>query len=149
MSAFRAWMDQQGFGKYAELFAENDIGLDVLPDLTDADLETLGVSLGDRRRILKAAANLKVAATSSEPAITTRAETREAERRQLTVMFCDLVGSTDLSTKLDPEDFREVVRAVREACAEVVARFEGHIAKYLGDGLLIYFGYPQAHEPWR
>jgi class 3 adenylate cyclase len=114
----------------------------VLPDLTDTDLEKLGVSLGDRRRILKAAASLEVAARSSEPAATPRADTREAERRQLTVMFCDLVGSTELSTKLDAEDFREVIKAFQEACAEVVARFDGHVAKYLGDGLLVYFGYP-------
>ncbi len=146
MSTFRAWLDQHGLGKYAALFAENDIGLDVLPDLTDADLEKLGVSLGDRRRILKLAASLEVAATSSERAITPRAETREAERRQLTVMFCDLVGSTELSMKLDPEDFREVVKAYQDACAEVVVRFEGQVAKYLGDGILVYFGFPQAHE---
>ncbi len=146
MSALQAWLDQHGFGKYAELFAKNDIGLDVLPDLTDADLEKLGVSLGDRRRILKAAASLEVAARSSEPAATPRADTREAERRQLTVMFCDLVGSTELSTKLDAEDFREVIKEFQEACAEVVARFDGHVAKYLGDGLLVYFGYPLAHE---
>jgi class 3 adenylate cyclase len=146
MSALQAWLDQHGFGKYAELFAKNDIGLDVLSDLTDADLEKLGVSLGDRRRILKAAASLEVAARSSEPAATPRAGTREAERRQLTVMFCDLVGSTELSTKLDAEDFREVIKAFQEACAEVVARFDGHVAKYLGDGLLVYFGYPLAHE---
>ncbi len=109
MSALRTWLDQHGIGKHAELFAKNDIGLDVLPDLTDVDLEKLGVSLGDRRRVMKAAASLEVAARSSEPAATPRADTREAERRQLTVMFCDLVGSTELSTKLDPEDFREVV----------------------------------------
>ncbi|MFQ5972389.1 MAG: AAA family ATPase [Alphaproteobacteria bacterium] len=146
MSALRAWLDRHGLGKYAELFAENDIGLDVLPDLTDADLEKLGVSLGDRRRILKAAASVEGADKSPGPPVPPRAETREAERRQLTVVFCDLVGSTELSIQLDPEDFREVVKVYQEACAAVVARFEGHIAKYLGDGLLIYFGYPQAHE---
>ncbi len=146
MRALRAWLDEHGVGKYAELFAENDIGLDVLPDLNDADLEKLGVSLGDRRRILKAAASLEIAARSSDPAATPRADPREAERRQLTVMFCDLVGSTELATKLDAEDFRDVIKAFHEACAEVVARFDGYLAKYLGDGLLVYFGYPLAHE---
>jgi class 3 adenylate cyclase/predicted ATPase len=146
MSVFRAWLDQHGVGKYAELFAENDIGLDVLPDLTDADLEKLGVSLGDRRRILKAAASREISAIASAPAATPRADTREAERRQLTVMFCDLVGSTELSTKLDAEDFRDVIKAFQDACTEVVARSDGHVAKSLGDGLLVYFGYPLAHE---
>ncbi len=142
MSTLQAWLDQHGLGKYAELFAKNDIGLNVLPDLTDADLEKLGVSLGDRHRILKAAASLEVAARSSEPAAAPRVDTQEAERRQLTVMICDLVGST----KLGAEDFREVIKTFQEACAEVVKRFDGHVAKYLGDGLLVYFGYPRAHE---
>ena len=113
MSALRAWLDRHGIGKYAEMFAENDIGLDVLPDLTDADLEKLGVSLGDRRRILKAA-------TSLAAAVTPRADTREAERRQITVVFCDLVGSTELSTRLDPEDFRDMQQLQRE-CAPALA----------------------------
>jgi class 3 adenylate cyclase len=146
MNTLLAWLDQRGLGKYAELFAENDIDLDVLPDLTDADLDQLGVSLGDRRRILKEAARLQAVASAQEPHAAPPPGTGEAERRQLTVMFCDLVGSTALSTTLDPEDFRDVVKAYQDACVEEVARFGGHIAKYLGDGLLIYFGYPKAHE---
>ena len=146
MSALRAWLDQHGLGKYVELFAENDIGLDVLPDLTDADLKGLGMSLGDRRRILRAAASLDPTMASSEPAVAPRADERDAERRQLTVMFCDLVGSTELSQRLDPEDLREIIQGYQDCCTAVVARYEGVVAKYMGDGVLAYFGYPRAHE---
>ncbi len=145
MSKFSEWLDRHGLGKYAEVFADNDIDLDVVPELTDADLEKLGVSLGDRRRFLKAAASLDVS-TRSEPSDSPGAESRDAERRQITVMFVDLVGSTELSTKLDPEDMREVIGAYHRVVAAEVERFDGHVAKYMGDGVLAYFGWPKAHE---
>jgi class 3 adenylate cyclase/tetratricopeptide (TPR) repeat protein len=131
------WLDQLGLAQYAALFGENAVDLDVLPDLTEQDLKDLGIPLGHRKKLLKAIAAL--APTSS----TARGE---AERRQLTVMFCDLVGSTALSTQLDPEDMREIIRAFQDACGKIIARYSGYVAKYLGDGMLVYFGYPQAHE---
>ncbi|MFQ5974013.1 MAG: AAA family ATPase, partial [Alphaproteobacteria bacterium] len=148
MDRVEEWLERLGLGQYSVLFAENDIDFEVLSDLTEQDLEKLGVTLGHRKKLLRAIAQLSEGgrtgrAAAPEPA---RTDPADAERRQLTVMFCDLVGSTELSTTLDPEDFREVVKAYQEACAEVVARFEGHVAKSLGDGMLVYFGYPQAHE---
>jgi class 3 adenylate cyclase/predicted ATPase len=137
------WLEELGLSKYAELFAENEIGLDILPDLSDADLKDLGVPLGDRKRLLKAAAIADPLEAAPQPA---RTATVEAERRQLTVMFCDLTGSTEMSERLDPEDLREILRAYQQTCADVIARYDGHIAKYIGDGLLVYFGYPRAHE---
>ena len=140
------WLQGLGLSKYSGLFAENEIGLDVLPDLTEVDLKDLGIPLGDRKRLLKSIVSL-----SDRPAESSTPEARpapsvEAERRQLTVMFCDMVGSTALSSQLDPEDMREVIRAYQNVCRGVISRFEGHVAKYMGDGVLAYFGYPQAHE---
>jgi class 3 adenylate cyclase/tetratricopeptide (TPR) repeat protein len=140
MTDLQCWLDSIRLGKYADAFVENDIGLDVLPELSESDLKDLGLSMGDRKRFLKA-----VAAPEGVPA-PSPSPPADAERRQLTVMFCDLVGSTALSEKLDPEDLREVIHAYQECCAGVIARFGGIIARYMGDGLLIYFGYPQAHE---
>src|SRR5262249_30624582 len=116
--------------------------LETLPDLTETDLEKLGVLLGHRKRMLRAIDGPRVAtapAGASEPEA-------EAERRQLTVTFCDLVGSTPLSTRFDPEDLRELVGAYHPCVADTVGRFGGFVAKYMGDGVLIYFGYPEAHE---
>jgi class 3 adenylate cyclase/predicted ATPase len=145
------WLLEQGLGHHAEAFAESGIAGDVLRDLTDADLKELGLNLGDRKRLLKAIAALPAtlpapdqpeAVARSAP----RVEARDAERRQLTVMFVDLVGSTTLSARLDPEDMREVIRAYQNAVAGEIARFEGHVAKFMGDGVLAYFGWPRAHE---
>ena len=129
---------------------ENGIAGDILRELTDADLKELGLNLGDRKRLLKAIAALDAGPTQ-DPAgavelAATPAAPREAERRQLTVLFCDLVGSTELSARLDPEDLREVIGAYQAACARVIARFDGHVARFLGDGVLAYFGWPRAHE---
>jgi class 3 adenylate cyclase len=144
------WLAEQGLGHHAEAFAENGIAGDILRELTDADLKELGLNLGDRKRLLKAIAALDAGPTQDRitPAesIATAAAPREAERRQLTVMFVDLVGSTELSARLDPEDMSAVMRAYQERCAEVVRRWDGHVAKYMGDGVLAYFGWPQAHE---
>ena len=149
------WLRSLGLGKYEALFHENDIDETVLPNLTAEDLKELGVaSLGHRRKLLDAIAALRtdasgkapsadVAATSTAPS-TSPAD--RAERRQVTVMFSDLVGSTALSARMDPEDLREVITAYQKCVAETVQRFGGFVAKYMGDGVLIYFGYPHAHE---
>jgi class 3 adenylate cyclase/predicted ATPase len=145
------WLQKLGLGKYAQSFAENDISFSILPDLTDQDLKELGVaSLGHRRQLLRAIADL----TDSEPPsskptadlVAPLGPRDAAERRQVTVMFCDLVGSTALSARMDPEDLREVISAYQRCVADTVQRFGGFVAKYMGDGVLIYFGYPQAHE---
>src|SRR5580765_3152233 len=150
MAEIGDWLDRLGLGQYRSVFASNDIDGETLPELTDADLERLGVSLGHRRKLLRALAEMAGTRPASADAIGTPtaqpAATESGERRQLTVMFCDLVGSTELSSRLDPEELRTVMRAYQETAAAVIQRFEGHIAQYLGDGLLIYFGYPRAHE---
>jgi class 3 adenylate cyclase len=144
------WLAEQGLGHYAEAFAKNGIAGDILRDLTDTDLKELGLNLGDRKRLLKAIAALDAGPTQDRvmPAesIATAAVPREAERRQLTVMFVDLVGSTALSRRLDPEEMSQVLRDYQNTVAGEIARFEGHVAKFMGDGVLCYFGWPTAHE---
>jgi class 3 adenylate cyclase/predicted ATPase len=142
------WLRDLGLQNYARAFRANDIDAEVLSRLTAEDLIALGISsIGHRRRLLDAIALLQSgpapAAAGPSAAILRPVE---AERRQLTVLFCDLVGSTELAARLDPEDLREVMRAYHRATAAVVERFEGHVAKYLGDGVLAYFGWPRAHE---
>jgi class 3 adenylate cyclase len=147
------WLEKLDLGQYAERFAENDISFVILPDLTDQDLEKIGIaSLGHRRLLLRAIAELKIVErgaptpdnVASAPAASAKMDT--AERRQVTVMFSDLVGSTALSARMDPEDLREVISAYQKCVAQTVQRFGGFVAKYMGDGVLVYFGYPQAHE---
>ena len=142
------WLRGLGLAQYEALFRENDIDTEVLAELTESDLTGLGVSLGHRKRLLKAIANLGSTETSAKPAtsLPPQASLDTAERRQLTVMFCDLVGSTALSARLDPEDMRRVIRAYQDACSGVVARYDGFVAKFMGDGILAYFGFPRAHE---
>ena len=147
MQQIADWLEKLGMSEYAERFAESDIDTSVLRDLTDQDLKELGVSLGHRRKMLRAIAELASAApTSPQPTLTEPKPQDTAERRQVTVMFSDLVGSTALSARMDPEDLREVISAYQKCVAETVRRFGGFVAKYMGDGVLIYFGYPQAHE---
>ncbi len=149
MGEIAAWLEENGLGQYAELFRANDITAPVLPELTDDDLKELGISLGHRRLLLKAIKGLASAldeAGASAPAQAATPVRPEAERRQLTVMFVDLVGSTALAGRLDPEDMRAVIAAYQNACSEVIRRYEGHVAKFMGDGVLAYFGYPRAHE---
>src|SRR6516225_1219920 len=128
-----SWLRSLGLERYEQVFRENRIEADVLPRLTVEDLNDLGVTLvGDRRRLLDAITALGGEVPAA--AETAARERAEAERRQLTVMFSDLVGSTELSTRLDPEDLREVIAAYHRAVAEVVAGFDGLVAKYMGDG---------------
>jgi len=140
MRLIEDWLAQIGMDRYAAAFANNDIDVAVLPHLTDADLEKIGVSLGHRRKMLTAIAEL----SGETPAPPEHHES--AERRQITVMFSDLVGSTELATHMDPEDLRDVMSAYQKCVAQTVRRFGGFVAKYMGDGVLAYFGYPQAHE---
>jgi class 3 adenylate cyclase len=136
------WLISLGLAKYQALFAENEIDWAVLPRLTDADLKDLGLPLGPRKKLLDAIATLG----AGVPGGPVTDLPRDAERRHLTVMFCDLVGSTPLATALDPEDLRPLLTAYQEAVATTVQRYDGFVAKFLGDGVLAYFGYPRAHE---
>src|SRR5262245_45656897 len=149
------WLRSLGLVKYEAVFRENEIDETVLPSLTAEDLKELGVTaLGHRRKLLDAIAALRSdksapgpsvdAATTPAPASASPED--RAERRQVTVMFSDLVGSTALSARMDPEDLRELISAYQKCVAETVQRFGGFVAKYMGDGVLVYFGYPQAHE---
>jgi class 3 adenylate cyclase len=141
------WLRGLGLEKYAPAFDENAINWDVLSELTTDDLRDIGVAaVGDRRRLLAAIAALGAGGLAAAPMPAQSSAPVEAERRQLTVMFCDLVGSTPLSTRFDPEDLREIVGAYHRAVAATVVRFAGFVAKYMGDGVLVYFGYPKAHE---
>src|ERR1700746_2072306 len=144
-----AWLQDLGLERYVSAFRDNDIDAEVLQKLTAEDLMSIGVaSVGHRRKLLDAIASLGMAvpaALVTAPAAGVPAPV-DAERRQLTVMFCDLVGSTPLSTRFDPEDLREIVGAYHRRVTKTVARFGGFVAKYMGDGVLIYFGYPEAHE---
>jgi class 3 adenylate cyclase/predicted ATPase len=142
------WLKTLGMAEYAERFAENGISVEALPHLTDQDLRDIGVLLG-HRRIMLAAISKQASASPSTPEPAARTEPKpqnSAERRQVTVMFSDLVGSTALSARMDPEDLREVISAYQRCVADAVRRFDGFVAKYMGDGVLVYFGYPQAHE---
>jgi class 3 adenylate cyclase/predicted ATPase len=132
------WLRRYDLSQYAQTFAENNIDYAVLPDLTESDLEKLGVSLGHRKKLLRAIDALR---TSNQAA-----QHREAEFRQITVMFCDLVGSTQLSEKLDPEDLQKLIDAYRRECSTAIRRYEGQVARYFGDGVMAFFGWPRAHE---
>ena len=139
-----AWLHGLGLGQYERAFRDNAVDdAVVLRELTEADLEKLGVLLGHRKRILKAvAAHGDAAATEAGPPVGAAA----AERRHLTVLFCDLAGSTALSARLDPEDLSEVMADYRRVVADAVRKKGGYVAKFLGDGVLAYFGWPGAHE---
>ena len=145
MRTIAEWLASLGLSEYAQRFADNYIDASVLPDLTDQDLTELGVPLGHRRKILRAIAELPAAPAPAETA-TEPVPRDEAERRQLTVMFCDLVGSTALSARLDPEEMWGVIAAYHACIGEVIGRYQGMIARYMGDGVLAYFGYPRAQE---
>jgi class 3 adenylate cyclase len=148
-----AWLRELGLERYEPAFRENEIDAEVLPDLTESDLSTLGLPIGPRRKLLKAIAALCEGTEPSSPAEQSAAvpapppaPLADAERRQLTVMFCDLVGSTALSARLDPEDLRAVIGAYHRCVAAVIERAGGFVAKYMCDGVLAYFGYPRVDE---
>jgi class 3 adenylate cyclase/tetratricopeptide (TPR) repeat protein len=148
MQQIAEWLEKLGMSEYVQRFAENGITAEALRHLTDQDLKDIGVLLGHRRIMLAAIGDL-AGAPSAVPKPVAAAERKAqdaAERRQVTVMFSDLVGSTALAGRMDPEDLREVMSAYQECVAEAVQRFGGFVAKYMGDGVLVYFGYPQAHE---
>ncbi len=148
MQEIADWLKTLGMSEYAQRFAENGIDVSALRHLTDQDLKDIGVLLGHRRKMLAAIGELSGTAPAiPQPATGMEPKTQDtAERRQVTVMFSDLVGSTALSARMDPEDLREVISAYQKCVAETVQRFGGFVAKYMGDGVLVYFGYPQAHE---
>src|SRR5262249_5713463 len=151
----REWLHELGLGQYEQTFRDNKIDADVLADLTDGDLEKLGIPLGDRIRLLRAIAvraaheprpaqpPLVAAARGSAPQTFAPPD---AERRPITVMFCDLVGSTSLASRLDVEDWRNILNAYLNEASNAVAGLGGHVARKIGDGLLALFGYPQAEE---
>ncbi len=150
MTDIADWLEALRLAKYAANFVENEVEFSDLTELSDEDLAEMGLPLGPRRRILKA-----IRAEADQPidppeiddgAAEAPDRPALAERRQLTVMFCDLAGSTELSTRLDPEDYRETMRAYQDMCAGVVARYDGYVAKFMGDGVLAYFGWPRGHE---
>jgi len=147
MSDLRNWLRRNNLEQYADAFAANDIDLDILPELNEGDLEKLGVSLGNRRRLLKAIAELGGGGAKPDVPQAKAAEpSSDAERRQVTVLFCDMVGSTALSGTLDPELLGQLIRRYQDATAGAIGRFGGFVAKFMGDGVLAYFGFPRAFE---
>jgi class 3 adenylate cyclase len=143
------WLEKLRMSEYAQRFAENGITVAALPHVTDQDLKDIGVLLGHRRIMLAAISKLAGAVSAASEPSRPQFEPKPqetAERRQVTVMFSDLVGSTALSARMDPEDLREIISAYQKCVAETVLRFGGFVAKYMGDGVLVYFGYPHAHE---
>lgn len=150
LSDVRKWLAARGLEQVADRLVAQDVDLDVLPDLTDKDLRELGLSLGQRKRLLRAVAGL-AGRGSPVPAVAARDVERSrtpagAEHRQLTILFCDMVDSTRLTHALDQEDMFDVIGAYQRACMEVIQASGGHVAQHLGDGVLAYFGYPSAHE---
>jgi class 3 adenylate cyclase/energy-coupling factor transporter ATP-binding protein EcfA2 len=153
MNNVENWLDGLGLGQYVDAFAENFIDFDTLAYLTSEDIDGLGITaIGHRRKIISAIESLRNGADMATdvaeltPVAPLSVTPVDAEHRQLTVMFCDMVGSTALSTRLDPEDYREVIRTYQDACAGVITRYDGYVARFMGDGVLAYFGWPRAHE---
>ena len=149
MTPIRDWLEGLGLGRFAGAFEDNEIDLAALPHLTEAMLEKLGLPMGPRARALAAIAALEVAPTADteeRPAPGPPDEQPQGERRQITVMFCDMVGSTQLAKRLDPEDLRALMRSYQRACGAAIERYQGHVAQYRGDGIMAYPGWPTAHE---
>ena len=146
MSDLRDWLRSNNLEQYADAFEANDIDLDVLAELTDRDLEQLGLSLGNRRRLLKAIAGRGAELSPSKPAPAEGPGLGDAERRQVTVLFADMVGSTAVSGKVDPELLGALIRRYQDAVAGAIGRYGGFVAKFMGDGVLAYFGFPRAFE---
>ena len=150
------WLRALGLEQYSDAFAASDIDMKVLPHLTEADLRELGLSLGHRKILMAAVAEsfgtasrpTRIIATAAkhQPVPHIASSERPPERRLLSILFCDLVGSTELSRRLDPEDLREVLRSYQDRVAETVIRYGGYVARYMGDGIMAYFGWPCAYE---
>ncbi len=146
MSDLRDWLRRNKFEQYADAFEANDVDLDILPELSERDLEQLGLSLGNRRRLLKAIAERCAETAQSKPSGPEGSGSSDAERRQVTVLFADMVGSTALSGKVDPELLGGLIRRYQDATAGAIGRYGGFVAKFMGDGVLAYFGFPRAFE---
>ncbi|MEM7043120.1 MAG: adenylate/guanylate cyclase domain-containing protein [Pseudomonadota bacterium] len=150
VSRLTSWLEDIELGDYTKIFLANDIDLSVLPDLTDADLRELGVTLGHRKRLLKEIEKLREETTAASSEGAAEAQRQQAapaaERRRVTIVFADLVGSTNLSVRYDPEDLRQVILNYHNTCQQVIQRWGGHVLNYLGDGVVVCFGYPIAHE---
>jgi class 3 adenylate cyclase len=146
MSDLRDWLRSNKFEQYADAFEANDIDLDILPELSERDLEQLGVSLGNRRRLRNAIAGRGAGAAPAKPSDPEGSAPGDAERRQVTVLFADMVGSTALSAKVDPELLGVLIRRYQDAAAGAIGRYGGFVAKFMGDGVLAYFGFPRAFE---
>ncbi len=160
MHSFESWLQTVGLSEYAALLAEHRVDFDVISELTDEELRELGIPLGDRKRFLRAAAarlapdppstdaslSSQRSATVAEGAGTIADELAHAERRQVTIVFCDLVDSTALASRLDPEELADVMKGYQACCEAVVSEWQGHLAEFLGDGAVVYFGWPLAHE---
>jgi class 3 adenylate cyclase len=151
MAELREWLEARGLGRYAEALLAQDIELDILPQLTDADLAAAGLPVGARKRLLRRLRDCATFPTQRQsiglpPIVSTKEPAVEAERRQLTVLFCDVVGSTRLAETLDAEDLRNLLLSFQKICVEVVQHHEGQIGLFIGDGVTAYFGYPRAHE---
>src|SRR6476620_7083993 len=138
-----AWLRELGLSQHEAAFVANAIDWDVLQDLTEADFEKMGIPLGDRKRLMRALSALSPGSSTNANA---QDNAQNAERRHLTVMICDLVGSTALTARLDPEDMGAVIDAYHAACARITLSYDGFLADFRGDGILAYFGYPRAHE---
>src|SRR5947209_2783046 len=151
MTDLQQWLEQIGLAQYADVFAKHDIDWETLPELNEQDLEKLGISLGHRKKLIKAisetcSTSLQAPKQFAETRSATRTANARAERRHLTVLLCDLVGSTALSARLDPEDLRRILREFQRCCGDAIRRYEGHTARFMGDAVLAYFGFPTAHE---
>lgn len=146
MTELARWLNEQGLGALKSTFEENDVDFDVLQELTDDELKELGISLGNRKKLRKALSGRRESLSASIQATPLRSTTYVPERRHITVVFCDLVGSSLLAAKLDPEEMRDLLKSYQDVVSGEIARFDGHIAQFLGDGVLAYFGWPRAHE---
>ncbi|UCD68069.1 MAG: hypothetical protein JSW48_15000, partial [Betaproteobacteria bacterium] len=142
MQSISEWLHSLGLGQYAQAFVDNDIDLALIARLSEQDLKELGVSsMGHRKKLLEA-----IAAPGASEAPVQSTDTATGERRQLTVLFCDMVGFTELASRLDPEDLQRIVRSYEDTCAAAITRYEGYVYQRLGDGIVAFFGYPLAHE---
>jgi len=154
MDELSSWLAELGLDRYAQVFSENGVDLATLPLLSESELEKLGVLLGHRKKLLNALAGSRpvVGRQSAQPAVALQrapdhARKSEAgERRQLTVLFCDMVGFTELANRVDPEVLQRIIRSYEDACAVCITRYEGYVFQRLGDGIVAFFGYPLAHE---